>query len=118
AGDDARGLDPAGRIPRWRAGSGAGPAAGDVRSRSQCQSDSHGRTLARPSSPGMTFWSLARMDQLIEKFHAIEWLYADKDAAALAALEERIAEAGRQLKLITYSDLARGVVFHLPQIRD
>jgi hypothetical protein len=33
-------------------------------------------------------------------------------------LEARIAEAGRNLGLITYSDLVQGVTFHLPNIRN
>src|SRR4051812_39347669 len=57
-------------------------------------------------------------DSLIKKFHGIEWLYADKDPGALAELEKRIADAGRQLQLITYSKLASGVQFHLPNIRN
>src|SRR5436190_1419127 len=58
------------------------------------------------------------MDKLTEKFRSIHWQFADQDPAALAELESRIASAGRQLQLITYSNLARGVVFHLPSIRD
>jgi hypothetical protein len=56
------------------------------------------------------------MDKLAQKMTSFSWIYADKDPAALADLESRIANAGRSLGLITYSDLARGVVFHLPQI--
>jgi hypothetical protein len=48
----------------------------------------------------------------------IEWIYADKDPNALAILEERIADTGRKGILITYSDLVKGVDFHLPNIRN
>jgi len=57
-------------------------------------------------------------EALIQKFHEMEWSFADKDAGALGELERRIADAGKQKKLITYSELARGVEFHLPNIRD
>jgi len=49
---------------------------------------------------------------------AIRWNYPDKDPHALAILEERIAETGRNLGLITYSDLVKGVTFHLPNVRN
>jgi hypothetical protein len=58
------------------------------------------------------------MDPLVQKFQEIKWQFADRDPAALTELETRIAAAGRQLKLITYSELARGVIFHIPNIRD
>ena len=58
-----------------------------------------------------------KMDAIAEKMRVIEWSYGDKDPAALAILKERIAEAGRNLKLITYGDLVRGVEFHLSNIR-
>jgi hypothetical protein len=45
-----------------------------------------------------------------------EWTYADDDPKAVAALESRIAHAGRRQELITYSDLVRGVQFRLPTI--
>ena len=48
----------------------------------------------------------------------MEWTWGDKDPAALAELEKRIAREGRKLKLITYSDLVKDVVFHLPNIRN
>lgn len=57
------------------------------------------------------------MDEVARKMAAWTWSYADKDPAALAILEERIAEAGRNLQLITYSDLVKGVTFHLPNVR-
>ncbi len=45
-----------------------------------------------------------------------QWSYGDKDPVALAILEKRISEAGRSLSLITYTDLVKGVEFHLPNI--
>jgi hypothetical protein len=43
------------------------------------------------------------------------WLYADKDPAALAILEARIARAAAsEDRTITYSELVRGVEFKLP----
>lgn len=57
------------------------------------------------------------MDELAERLAAINWKYADKDPAAKAELASRIAQAGRELRLITYSDLVRGVQFHLSNVR-
>lgn len=58
------------------------------------------------------------MDEIAAKMTLIEWVYADKDPQALSAFEERIADAGRKLGLITYSELVKGVDFHLPNIRN
>jgi hypothetical protein len=60
---------------------------------------------------------MANMDDLREKLSGREWLYADADPAAKAELTRRIEAAGRKLKLITYSDLVRGVTFCLPTVR-
>ncbi len=57
------------------------------------------------------------MDKIAKKLSGIKWLYADKDAAALAALETRIADTGSQLGLITYSKLVSGVIFRLPNFQ-
>ena len=57
-------------------------------------------------------------DNIREAFGSMRWKYADKDPAALAELEERIAEAARHRKLITYSELVRGVRFDLPNLQD
>lgn len=57
------------------------------------------------------------MDAVQQKFDEIEWSYATGDAKALRELEERIASAGRKRGLITYSDLVRGVVFSLPNVK-
>jgi hypothetical protein len=58
------------------------------------------------------------MDEIARRMAALTWNYPDKDPAALAILESRIAEEGRHLGLITYSDLVRGVDFHLPNVRN
>src|SRR3954465_5417895 len=57
------------------------------------------------------------MDEIAQKMAEIGWIYADKDPNALAILEERIADTGRKLGLITYSELVKGVDFRLPNIR-
>ena len=57
-------------------------------------------------------------DELARRMEAIEWKWGDKDPAALAELERRVAEAGRKLQLITYSDLVEGVDFRLPNLRN
>src|SRR5687768_16136982 len=58
------------------------------------------------------------MDKILERFQAIKWNYALRDEAGRAELERRIADAGRRRALITYSDLVRGVVFNLPNLRE
>src|SRR5688500_2155676 len=58
------------------------------------------------------------MDELATKMLSIKWSFGDKDEEALKEMERRIAEAGKGLRLITYSNLVSGVVFHLSQIRD
>jgi hypothetical protein len=58
------------------------------------------------------------MDEICERMQQVDWVWADKDPDALATLEERIAEAGRNLSMITYSDLVKGVDFHLPNVRN
>jgi hypothetical protein len=57
------------------------------------------------------------MDPILAQMQAVNWTYADKDPAALAELRKRLEDAGRRTKLLRYSELAQGVVFHLPQIR-
>ena len=56
-------------------------------------------------------------DPILEKFRQLTWEYGDKDPVALQALEQRVADAGRRRKLITYSELVTGVRFNLPNIR-
>ena len=56
-------------------------------------------------------------DPILERFRQMSWDYGDKDPVALKALEERVADAGRKRKLITYSQLVDGVRFNLPNIR-
>ena len=57
-------------------------------------------------------------DELARRMEGLEWKWGDKDPAALAVLERRIAEAGRKLGLITYSDLAKDLSFRLPNLRN
>ena len=57
-------------------------------------------------------------DPIIEKSRDIRWHYADRDPHALEELEQRIAAVGRRRGLVTYSDLVRGVIFELPNLRD
>ncbi|MFL6334105.1 MAG: hypothetical protein ACJ754_12400 [Pyrinomonadaceae bacterium] len=57
-------------------------------------------------------------DELCKKMRDENWKWADKDPHALAILEGKIAEVGRTLGMITYSDLVKGVDFHLPNVRN
>jgi hypothetical protein len=59
-----------------------------------------------------------RMETIARRMETIEWKWGDKDPEALRELEGRIIEAGRRLRLVTYSELAEGVVFHLPNLRN
>jgi hypothetical protein len=54
------------------------------------------------------------MDEITKKLKEIEWSWADKDFKSLEILEGRIAKKGRDLGLITYSDLVFGVSFTIP----
>lgn len=58
------------------------------------------------------------IDPVAKRFREIRWDFGDKDAAARAELSSRIADAGRRRGLITYSELVRGVEFHLPNVKD
>jgi hypothetical protein len=58
------------------------------------------------------------MSDLCRTMQELEWIWGDKDPNALAALEQRIAETGRQLALITYSDLVKGIDFRLPNLTE
>lgn len=57
-------------------------------------------------------------DAISRKLATLEWTWGDKDPAALAELEKRIAQEGRKRRLITYSELVKDVVFHLPNVRN
>jgi hypothetical protein len=57
-------------------------------------------------------------DELCKNMKAYDFVWADKDPNALSILEARIAEVGRNLQMITYSDLVKGVDFHLPNVRN
>ncbi len=56
------------------------------------------------------------MDQALAKLTSMSWPYADRDPAALAKLEGRLADVGRREDLISYTDLVHGVTFRLPNV--
>ena len=58
------------------------------------------------------------MDEIAKKMAEWQWTYAPQDPIAYAELEKRIAEAGKNLSLITYSDLVKGIEFHLPSVNE
>jgi hypothetical protein len=59
------------------------------------------------------------MDEILERLMAIRWTYADNDAAALLELKFRIAARARTGNPIqTYSDVAGGVMFRLPNVNE
>src|SRR5437773_2313542 len=53
----------------------------------------------------------------LQQMKTVNWLYVNHDGHALDLLEKRIADTGRKLGLITYSQLVKGVAFRLPNIR-
>jgi hypothetical protein len=54
------------------------------------------------------------LDKIAQKLAEWQWNYAPQDPTAYTKLEKRIAETGRKLSLITYSDLVQGIEFHVP----
>jgi hypothetical protein len=52
---------------------------------------------------------------IVRAFEAMEFDF-DDDAAARIELEHRLAESGRRRDLVRYSELVRGVTFHLPNV--
>ena len=56
------------------------------------------------------------MDEVLSRLSSLSWPYADRDPAALAELDRRLAEVGRREDLINYTDLVRGVTFRLPNV--
>lgn len=61
---------------------------------------------------------MARIDQsILKKMEGMQWSWADKDPLAAKELTERIIDAGRRRRLVPYSDLVQGVVFHVPTIQ-
>ncbi len=57
-------------------------------------------------------------DKILESFGKIPWHFANRDPAALDELERRVEIVGRKRGLLTYSDLARGVEFNLPNLKE
>ena len=58
------------------------------------------------------------MDVIEQRMRAIRWNFAEEDPAALSEIESRLADAGANLQLVRYSDLAQGVAFRLPNVRN
>ena len=56
------------------------------------------------------------MDAIEKQMNEINWSYAESDPDALAELKKRIEDTGRRETLINYSDLVKGVTFHLPNV--
>jgi hypothetical protein len=55
-------------------------------------------------------------EKLTAALRSARWKFAEADPAAKTELARRIADAGRKLQLITYSDLVRGITFRLPTV--
>lgn len=57
-------------------------------------------------------------NEINKKLLAIEWQYGDRDSNAKEVLLSRIREKGKQLGLISYSELVEDVEFRLPNLLD
>lgn len=58
------------------------------------------------------------MDAVAKKLTSFHYRYGDADSASLGVIQQRIAEVGRQRKMIRYSDLVRNIGFKLPNINE
>jgi hypothetical protein len=59
------------------------------------------------------------MDPILRHLNAIQWTYGDGDPVALAELARRIHTVGRTKEdFIVYTDLANGITFQLPNVKD
>jgi len=58
------------------------------------------------------------MNSVLARMKATRWSFAGSDPASLRMIEGRIRECGRAGQLINYSDLVRGIRFHLPTINE
>jgi len=56
------------------------------------------------------------LDTIAKKLSECKWIYAPQDPIAYAEIEKRIIETGQNLRLITYTDLVKGIEFHLPNV--
>jgi hypothetical protein len=57
-----------------------------------------------------------RMDPVEHRLEEYPWPYASQDPLALAEIARRVAVVGRSGGLLTYSELVRGIDFHLPTV--
>ncbi|MDH4227046.1 MAG: hypothetical protein OEV59_04745 [Deltaproteobacteria bacterium] len=55
-------------------------------------------------------------DAVAKKMMSIVWTYADKDAAALAEVKNRIGIAAKKEVLLRSSEFVKGLTFKLPQV--
>lgn len=53
---------------------------------------------------------------IVAKMIDNEWKWADQDLNAVIELEKRIAKAGKNKAVLTYSELVKGIEFNLPTI--
>jgi hypothetical protein len=56
------------------------------------------------------------MDAIEKQMNEINWPYAENDPAALAEFKKRIENTGHGEGLISYSELVKGITFHLPNV--
>lgn len=61
---------------------------------------------------------IVRKEDVVAKLNSYDWKYATADQDALAELKKRIAVAGKNRKMIKYSELVSGVRFCLPNVNN
>jgi len=59
-----------------------------------------------------------KMDRIAEILQGYTWTYADKDPVAQGIIRDRIESAAKIRKMLFYSELVTGVIFHLPNINE
>jgi hypothetical protein len=57
-------------------------------------------------------------NSLSEKLKSFEWLLPDQDDSSYEEIKRRIAATGKMRKLLTYSELVKGIDFNIPSISD
>jgi hypothetical protein len=56
------------------------------------------------------------MDAVAKQLADTMWPYASQDLQALAAIERRVANVGRERGLLTYTEVVSGISFRLPTV--
>ncbi len=58
------------------------------------------------------------MDPLLENLKTFKWALADQDESSYQEIKRRIATSGKMRKLLTYSELVKGIDFQIGSINN